>query len=190
MKPSEARERLDLVDRIVSASSREFCLGLAGPFFLIWGLFSGLVNLAFALAVHGLVPSESLWVCPALLAAAIVASALYGRYLEREKDRLTFLHREFLNVLWITIGVTFVAMIGGYRLFPGIAAGALWSVASSIVLFFIAFHGNRRALAGGIVLLASLVVANFEPAVGGYVLAAGFFLGYAGFGVVEMVARD
>ncbi len=190
MNAPEARDNLEMVERIVAASTRDLCLRNVGAFFVIWGLFAGSVDLAFDLIRHGVLPGAALWAEPALLLLAIVGSVIWGRRLERGKDRLTFLHREFLNVLWVTLGITFVTMIGAWRIFPGYASGAIWTVASSIVLFFIALHGNRIALAGGIVLMASLIAANFMRGVEGYVLAAGFFIGYAGFGLVEILARD
>jgi hypothetical protein len=42
------------------------------------------------------------------------------------------------------------------------------------------FSGERRGVAGGLILLASILVANYlTPHTPGYTLAAGFILGYA-----------
>jgi hypothetical protein len=58
-------------------------------------------------------------------------------------------------------------------------------------LFFIGLHGNRRAQLAGIAVIVSLIAANFtDPAIAGYILAAGMVVGYAGFGLAEMLARD
>jgi hypothetical protein len=186
----EARDNLEMVERIVAASTRDLSLCNVGAFFVIWGLFGGSVDLLFDLIRHGVLPATALWAEAPFLVIAIVASVFYGRRLDRSKDRFTFLHREFLNVLWVTLGVAIVATVGAWRVFPGFASGAIWTVASSIVLFFIAVHGNRIALIGGLVLIASLVAANFMRGVEGYVLAAGFFIGYAGFGLTEILSRD
>lgn len=190
MNPSEARQHLEMADRIIAGSSRGLCLRLSGPFFVIWGLFGSSVDLVFELIRHGLAPAGALWAEPGLLLAAIVASSLYGRYLRRSAERLSVVEREFLRVLWITIGVTWVAMAGGWRIFPEFALGALWTLQTSVVLFFIATHGNRRALAGALILILSLIAANFARGIDGYLLAAGLFIGYAGFGLAEMLAHD
>ena len=97
---------------------------------------------------------------------------------------------EYLNVLWLVFGVTAVAQIAAYNIFAGWSAAALWTIASAVVTLYIGVHGNRRGLVGGVILIASLIAASFMPYVCGYVLAAGMLLGYSGFGVASMLARD
>lgn len=189
MNPSEAREHLEMAERIVAASTRELSMRYAAPLFIVWGIASGSVDLIFELQAHALVPPAATFVSFGLLCAAVVVSVIYGRRAKRCGPGLTFLQREFLNVLWIAMGVSFVTNVGGWNIFPLFALGAIWTVSASIVLLYIGMHENRRALVGGVVLLVSLVVANFMPSVVGYVLAAGFYLGYAGFGVAELLAR-
>jgi hypothetical protein len=189
MDSLEAREHLEMAERIVAASTRELSLRYAAPFFILWGVASGTTDLIFGLIARNAVPAAAAWVSVALLVTAVVASAVYGRW-SRNACRLTFLQREFLNVLWIAMTVAFVTNVAGWNLFSAFGLGAIWTVAASIVLFFIGLHNNRRALMGGVVLLASLVVANFSPSIVGYVLAGGFYLGYAGFGVAELLVRE
>jgi len=187
MDPSEARQHLDIADRIVAASTRELSLKLEAPFFVVWGVAAGSVDLIYGLMLRGLAPVWTQWIGFGLLFAAVVFSIVYGRFRKRyESDEMTFLAREFLNVLWIAMGLAFIANIGGSNLFAPQGIGALYTIAASIVLFYIGLHANRRALLGGIVLVASLLVANFMPTIAEYVLAAGFYLGYAGFGLSEM----
>jgi hypothetical protein len=51
-------------------------------------------------------------------------------------------------------------------------------------------HGNRRAQIAGVLVIVSLVAANFaSPGIAGYVLGAGMLVGYAGFGASELLAR-
>jgi hypothetical protein len=98
--------------------------------------------------------------------------------------------REFFNVLWLAIGLAFVVNVAVYRIFSGAAAAAIWSVAEAIVLLYIGMHGNRRAQIAGVLVVVSLIAANFAPpAVVGYVLGAGMLFGYAGFGLSELLAR-
>ena len=185
---SQAREHIEMVDHILARTERSLCVG--GEFFIVWGLFSAAVTLMAQLVVDRRIPQSSLWVLPVLLAAAIVISAVRGRQLGKRKDGLSLIQREFFAVLWISLGAAMFTDIAGYKIFTTWASSAIWTVAAAIVLFFIATHGNRRALAGGIILLGSLAAANFMPAYTGYALSAGMLFGYAGFGLVSLIARD
>lgn len=185
---SQARDHIEMVDQILSRSERSLRVG--GEFFLVWGLWGAAVTLVFQLIVSHAAPAGTLGVLPVLLAAAVLFSILRGRQLSKQRDGLSLLQREFFAVLSISLGVTFVVGMLGYRLFPEFASSALWNVAAAIVLFFIASHGNRRALACGVIMIGSIAAANFLPAYAGYALAAGMFFGYAGFGFASLIARD
>jgi len=188
MHVAEAREHIEMVDRIVSRTSRSLRIG--GEFFVVWGVFSALVMVMAQLALDGRVPVASLWALPVLLLASIVFSVVRGRQLGKGSCGISLVEREFFVVLWITLGLAAFVDAAVFRIFAAWASSAIWSVAAAAVLFFIASHGNRRALAGGIVLLVSLVAANFMPAFTGYVLALGMVVGYAGFGLVSLIAQD
>ncbi len=188
MSTSQARDHIEMVDRILSRSERSLRVG--GEFFLIWGIFSTVVTVTAQLIVDGRIPSGALWALPVLLAAAIAGSVIRGRQLGKREDGLSLIQREFFAVLWIALGVAVFTDMLGYRIFTTWASSAIWTVAGAIVLFFIASHGNRRALACGIIMLGSLAAANFMPAFTGYALAAGMLFGYAGFGIVSLIARD
>jgi hypothetical protein len=185
---SQAREHIEMVDHILSRSERSLHVG--GEFFIVWGIFSAVVTLMVQLVVDGKLAQSSLWVLPVLLAAAIAGSVIRGRQLGKREDGLSLIQREFFAVLWIALGVAVFTDMLGYRIFTTWASSAIWTVAGAIVLFFIASHGNRRALACGIIMLGSLATANFMPAFTGYALAAGMLFGYAGFGIVSLIARD
>jgi hypothetical protein len=135
-------------------------------------------------------PIAALWSAPVAYAAAIVFSILRGRYYRRCVDRFSFVQREFFNVLYLTMAMAFVTDLLGFRIFTEWAQSAIWTVAASIVLFYIGIHGNVRATICGIIMIASLALANFMLPIAGYVLAGGFIVGYAGFGLVEIFARD
>ncbi|MDQ2871601.1 MAG: hypothetical protein M3R35_00560, partial [Candidatus Eremiobacteraeota bacterium] len=69
-------------------------------------------------------------------------------------------------------------------------AAAIWSVVVAVPLLFVGLQGHRVTLTGGIVLLASVVAANFVHAgLTGYVLAAGMFVGLTGSGVALALMR-
>jgi hypothetical protein len=187
---SEAREHIEMVERIIAQSSRHLRVG--GEFFLVWGLVGGVIDILITLALGDRISTTVFYTAYAVLIAfGIVFSAMRGRYYGTRSEQMTYLQREFLNVLWLAIALAFIANATMFRLFGSVTAlMALWSFAEIIVLFYIGMHGNRRALAGGIVILASMVAANFALDAAGWILAAGVLLGYAGFGAAELLAGE
>ncbi len=186
---AQARDHLELVDRILAESQQRLCAG--GEFFVVWGLFSAIVTVLSHLVGAGLAPAGTLWVLPPLLAASVAFSIVRGRRLRELRGRESLVQREFFNVLWLTLGLAVVANVGVYRIFSGVASAAIWSFSEAIVLLYIGMHGNRRAQIAGVLVIVSMVVANFAaPQNVAYVLAAGMVLGYCGFGLAELLARD
>lgn len=183
----EARRHIEMVDRILAESQPRLCAG--GDFFVVWGLASAFITVLFHLVDIGMFAARVLWLVPAVLAACALYSIIRARGLGRTIARTSLVQREFFNVLWITLGMAFIANIAAFRIFAGIAQAALWSVAEAIVLLYIGMHGNRRAQLAGLLVVVSLVAANFvAPDRTAYVLAAGMLVGYAGFGLSELLA--
>lgn len=186
---TQARDHIEMVDRILAEVQPRLCTG--GEFFVVWGLVSAYLTVVFHLANRGLIPAAALWSVPVVIVAAALYSVVRGRGLRGRLARTSLVQREFFNVLWLTIGLAFIVNVAVYRIFAGLASAAIWSVAEAIVLLYIGMHGNRRAQIAGLLVVVSLVVANFiDPDIAGYVLAAGMLAGYAGFGVSELLARD
>jgi MFS family permease len=176
MTAPQARDHIEMVNRILAESQQRLCAG--GEYFVVWGIGSALVTIVFQLADRSLVPSA-------------IFSILRGRSTRAALARSSLLQREFFNVLWLTLGLAFVVDVAVSRIFAGVASAAIWSVAQAIVLLYIGMHGNRRAQVAGILVVVSLIAANFAPpAIAGYILAAGMLGGYAGFGVSELLAHD
>ena len=189
MEASEAREHLELVERIIAASSNRLSVG--GEFFVCWGLIGALIDAMVTAVETHLVPHGVLWAYPVLIVAGCAFSAVRSIHYARCNGRMSFLQREYLNVLWLTISLALVATFTMFNIFNSfVAEASLWSFAETIVLFYIGMHGNRRAQIGGIVEFASLVTANFMIPYAGWILAAGVLLGYAGFGAAELLARE
>jgi hypothetical protein len=187
MDAAQARDHIEMVDRILAESHPRLCAG--GDFFVVWGLASAFITVLFQLVDIGLYPARVLWSVPVVLAACAVYSILRARALRGTIARTSLVQREFFNVLWITLGLAFIANVGAFRIFHGIASAAIWSVAEAIVLLYIGMHGNRRAQIAGLLVVVSLVAANFiAPDRAAYVLAAGMLVGYAGFGISELLA--
>ncbi|HEY1655130.1 MAG TPA: hypothetical protein VGF86_08470 [Candidatus Tumulicola sp.] len=184
----QARDHLELVERILAESQQRLCAG--GEYFVVWGLFSGGTTILLSLIGRGTLPPAAVWVAVASWIACILFSIFRGRRLHAKSERQSLVQREFFNVLWLTIGLAFVANVAAYRVFAGLASAAVWSFAGAIVLLYIGMHGNRRAQIAGVVVVVSIVVANFvgTPSAA-YALAAGMIVGYAGFGLVELVSR-
>ena len=185
----QARDHLEMVDRILAESHPRLCAG--GEFFVIWGIASAFATVVFALADRNAIPAAALWSVPLVLIAAALYTSVRARSLRRTLARTSLVQREFFNVLWLTIGLAFIADAAAYRIFAGTASAAIWSIAEAIVLLYIGMHGNRRAQIAGLLVVVSLVAANFVAApIAPYVLAAGMLVGYGGFGASELLARD
>lgn len=184
-----ARDHIEMIERILAEAQPRLCSG--GEYFVVWGVAAAYITLLVHLADRALVPPAALWSVPLVLVAATVFSILRGRKTRYIPARASLLQREFFNVLWLTIGLAFICNLAAYRIFGGIAASAIWSVAQAIVLLYIGMHGNRRAQIAGVLVIVSLVAANFAPpGIAAYILAAGMLAGYGGFGVTELLARE
>ncbi len=143
-----ARDHIEMVERILAEVQPRLCSG--GEYFVVWGIAAAYITVLVHLADRGLVPVVALWSTPLVLVGAILFSILRGRKTRSIPARTSLLQREFFNVLWLTIGMAFICNLAVYRIFNGIAASAIWSVAQAIVLLYIGMHGNRRAqVAGG-----------------------------------------
>jgi hypothetical protein len=189
MGAPEARDHIEMVERILAESHQRLCAG--GEYFVIWGICSAFITILFQLVDTDSIPGVALWSIPVVLTAAVVFSILRSRSTRAALERSSLVQREFFNVLWLTLGLAFITNAAVYRIFAGIASAAIWSVAEAIVLLYIGMHGNRRAQVAGVLVIASLIAANFAPpGIAGYVLGAGMLVGYAGFGVSELLARD
>jgi hypothetical protein len=185
----QAREHLAMVDRILAESSQRLSFG--AEYFIVWGCYGAFATLLWQLAALHRIPPTALLAQVVVLAGAIAFTVWRGRVQKQYAVRRSIVQREFFNVLWLTVGLACVVNVAGFNIFPGIAQAAIWSFAEAIVLFFIGMHGNRRATIAGIAVIVSMVAANFLPrAEAMYPLAAGMLLGYAGFGVAELLARD
>ncbi len=185
---TEARDHIEMVDRILAESHQRLCTG--GEYFIVWGVISAYVTILADTVGHRGLPASALWTVPVVLLAGALFSIVRGRLTRSVLKRSSLLQREFFNVLWLTLGMAFVADVAVFNIFAGLASAAVWSVAEAIVLLYIGMHGNRRAQIAGVLVVVSLIVANFAHPFAAYILAAGMLVGYAGFGVSELLARD
>src|SRR5450755_4569268 len=109
METSEIRDQLNVVDRVLAQADQTVYVG--ADIFLVWGLAAAFLDVTFQLRVDGRV-GDPAFVAPALgIVIAIVYSIVRGRALALRSERKSNLQREFLNVLWLTMGVTAIAEI-------------------------------------------------------------------------------
>jgi hypothetical protein len=188
MDASEAREHLEMVEKIIAASSTKLEAG--GEFFVVWGLAGAAVDVIDSLVWSRRVSPQFMWLGLAVLGLAMAFSIVRGRAYRKIVGRMSLLQREYFNVLWLAMSIAFLANALGFNLFGFVGIMAIWSIFEVIVLLYIGMHGNRRALIGGLVLIISVALANFVPQYSGYILAAGVLVGYAGFGAADLLARE
>ncbi len=188
MDASEAREHLEMVEKIIAASSSKLEAG--GEFFVAWGVAGSATAVVDTLVWSGRLSQPYMWLGAAALMAALVFTIVRSRAYRKTAGRMSLLQREYLNMLWLAMSLAFLTNVLGFNLFGYLGETAIWNVFEAIVLFFIGMHGNRRAMIGGLILIASIACANFTPAYSGFILAAGVLFGYAGFGVADLLARE
>lgn len=188
MNAGEARDHLEMVDRILQqAECRPY--RPIGGLLVAWGIGAALMEIAAQLS-KGAGPSGPLAIAGTVVLAAsfiytIVATVFSRRNAERMPASEAMMGR-VMGAVWLCI---WIAAIAQEHMFPGWAAGAIWNVGGAISLLAGGFLGDRRGLFGGSILLASVVVANFWFVYPGYVLAAGFLIGYVGVGIAYLVSN-
>ncbi len=188
MESQDAREQLELVEKILATSSRALCAG--GEFFLAWGVLVAAIDCLNQLVADNVMPVSSLWATPVLILIGVAFSVWRSMQLGAKHGRMSVLQRDYLNMMFVTMGLTFVAQFAGSSFFAGWGEAAIWNFAGAIVLLFIGVHGNRRAILAGAILIVAMAIANYTPGMPGYVLGAGMLVGYAGFGATELLATE
>ena len=188
MDASEAREHLEMVEKIIAASSTKLEAG--GEFFVAWGLAGAAADVLDTLVWNGRLGQPYMWLAGAFLMAALAFTIVRSRAARKCGTRMSLLQREYLNMLWLAMALAFLTNLLGFNLLGFFGMMAIWNVFEAVVVLFIGLHGNRRAMIGGLILIASIACANFIPAYNGFILAAGVLFGYAGFGVADLLARE
>lgn len=189
MNASEARDHLEMVDRIL-ARADEPC-GLSPYPFLIWGVAGASMNVVAQLVY---IEHATQWLLALFAPILIVAIGLMIWWavrlpaVERQRgliDRHVF---SVFNLAWI---VALVVQVGAERIFPTWAQAALYLLMYGFAMVSVGLIARSRpVLIGGSVMLAAIVVANFVPDYTGYVLALGDLFGMAGAGIVLWLQRN
>ena len=185
MDSREAREHLEMVDEILRQGerSRSWSCKELGISLCAIGAGAALINLAEQLGSPG-TPDARLVIAGFVFLLVGIAYMIVSLALSRRNaERLSLADirtGRVMSAVWVSV---FVAAFCQPHLLPGWSASAIWSLGGAISLLVSGFFGDRRALAGGLALLVSMLVANYVPAITGYALAAGFAVGYVLVGI-------
>jgi hypothetical protein len=176
MDPNEAREHLEMVDRILSHAEPPRDSRPWSWFLVVVGTGAALLDAGaqFGADRHG-------WAMSVAGATVMVAAYAYMIALtiaaRRTAVRVSAAQARIgraSSAVWLAV---FIAAFAQPHIFGEWAAGAIWSLGATIQMLMWGFFGDRRALAGGLILGASMIAANYV-AKPGYALAAGFVFGY------------
>ena len=187
MESSDAREHLEMVDRILSRADAS--VEPRGTIFIIWGVAAAVLNLSIQGYFSYGFTAQYWWTLPAAVYVLAIAATMYYSIRCDREGRMSVTERQFLRILYVTLATAFVGGVLATNIFTQWAQSAIWSLCIAVPLLFIGVQGQRYALAGGVVLLASVVVANYTPHTVGVTLAIGDLIGYAGAGLAFELQR-
>lgn len=189
MNASEAREHLEMVDRIL-ARADEKPLRLVPGMLIAWGIASAAIDAGQQLYVLHVGGQAGDWIANAALligilyTVALSFAVMRNHGYERVSTTEKRIGRTF-GAVWFTV---LVAAFAQPHVFPGWSGAAIWSMGAAIMMLTVGFDGDKRGLVGGFILLASVLAGNYLwPQTPGFPLAAGFVLGYAVPGVLYVI---
>lgn len=189
MDANEAREHLEMVDRIL-ADAREEPVRLIPGMIVVWGIAAALIEAGQQYYFTHAASHIGLWIAYAALAVGFVYSVAVAISMIRNSryERLSVFERRMGSAIGAVWFCVIVAAFAQPHVFAGWGGAAVWNVGAAIMLLIAGFDGDRRGLFGGLILLASVLAANYLlPQTPGYALAAGFVLGYAVPGVLFLL---
>jgi hypothetical protein len=175
-----------MVDRILTRAD-EKPVQIVPGMLIVWGLAAAVIDagqqayFSHAGGVAGIRVADGALLAGILYSIILAVSIFRNCSLERVTHAEVRMGR-MMAATWFTV---FVAAFAQPHVFAGWGGAAVWSMGAAITMLIVGFSGERRGLAGGMILLASILVANYiTPHMPGYTLAAGFILGYAVPGVL------
>ena len=187
MNANEAREHLEMVDRILTQAERPRAFRPYGAVLVVVGLAAALLQGGAQLGTdgHG-------WAIVYAGAALMLVGYAYlvwsGIAARRNAERIPLSEARIgkaSSAVWLAV---FIACFAQPHIFANWASAGIWNLGGAVQMLTLGFFGDRRSLIGGLLLAASLPAANAvsKP---GYVLAAGFVAGYVIPGVLKMLDR-
>jgi hypothetical protein len=181
MNAREAREHLEMVDRILATAQDEPVRVIPG-LIIVWGFAAAAIDVGNELYLSRSAPLAGAWLIWVALAIGVLYSTAVTIALARNNcySRVSTVEKRMgqaMGAVWFTV---LVAAFAQPHVFAGWGGAAVWSMGAAIMMLMVGFAGDRRGVAGGLLLLGSVLAANYAlPHVPGYVLAAGFVFGYA-----------
>lgn len=187
MDAREAREHLEMVDRILSQAEPPKNYRPWTWVFIIIGVAAALIEAGNQLTLDGhgyavTIAGGVLMLCGYVFMGWVSYSA------RRNAERISQSEARIgkaCSAVWLAVVIAFFAQP---HIWTSWASGAIWNLGGAIQMLMFGFFGDRRALAGGLVLAFSIVAANYVAAPG-YALAAGFILGYVVPGVLTLMEK-
>jgi len=186
MDRSEAHEHLAMVDRILENSANRPFRPI-GSMLIVWGLATAAVDAGEQVFLS---TGSVLFARAGLVAIvlAILFTVCVEIAIRRNSGGLPAAEKRMVRAIYAVWLCVLCAAFSAPNVFAGWSAGGIWSLGAAITLFMSGLSGDRPSLVGGIVIAASMIVANFAtPHAPGYTLAAGMLLGYAVPGVILAV---
>lgn len=180
MDAREAREHLEMVDRILTRAEGEPVRFIPG-LIIVWGVAAAAIDAGQQLYFSHVEGRFGAWLADAALLIGVLYSVAVSMSISRNRrfERVSITEMRLgriMGAVWFTV---LVAAFAQPHVFAGWGGAAVWSMGAAIMMLMSGFSGDRRGLAGGLILLASVLAANYVlPQTPGYVLAAGFILGY------------
>lgn len=181
MDANEAREHLQMVDRILTRADSEPIRYVPG-LIIAWGIAAALMCFGSQLAVSHIGGATGGWLSIGAFIAGMLYSVTASVILWRRDcfDRVSTIEKRMgraMGAVWFTV---VIAALSQPHVFAGWGGAAVWSMGAAIMMLMSGFCGDKRGLAGGLILLASVLAANYAfPQTPGYALAGGFIFGYA-----------
>jgi hypothetical protein len=181
MDAREAREHLEMVDRILADASQRPVRIIPG-LVIVWGFAAAAIDVGGQLYISHAGGNAGQWLAEAALALGILYSIALSVTLMRGKrfhrvSRFEQAMGRTMGAVWLTV---IVAAFAQPHVFAAWGGAAVWSMGAAIMMLMSGFSGDRRGLSGGLILLASVLAANYAtPQTPGYMLGAGFIFGYA-----------
>lgn len=188
MDAREAREHLEMVDRIlVNAEDRP--VKMIPGLLIVWGIAAAIIDAGQQIYVQHIGGNAGVLAADLALLIGILCSigVTVSLFRNHRYERISIVEQRMartMGAVWFTV---IVAAFAQPVVFAGWGGAAVWSMGGAIMMLMAGFNGDRRGLVGGLILLASVLIANYAtPHVPGYALAAGFILGYAVPGVLYL----
>lgn len=188
MDAHEAREHLEMVDRILTRADGEPIRYMPG-LIVAWGFGAAAIDIGDQLMMSGAMRAGT-WLASSAFVLGVAYSIAVSIALSRNRsfERMSIIESRMgriMGAVWFTV---VVAAFAQPHVFSGWGGAAVWSMGAAIMMLMSGFSGDRRGLIGGLILLASVLAANYLwPHGAGYVLAGGFILGYAVPGILFAV---